>query len=181
MSTLLAFASNYGSSYGSSMDIEDILGLFGGMLCLYLIPGLISIALVIWAAHMAQQKERSAAAWVALTLFFGIIPFIVLCCLPSLASTKTWGPKSAPAWGQPSQGGQTSGQTWSAPTTPKAPTTSATPAPVKTGIVVTCPHCQGKMKVSEQSADKKVRCPACHNVITLKAGVVQPIVPAKEE
>ena len=171
MSILLAFASSYGSSYGysSSADLEYIVGLLGGMICVYLIPAILSIVAVIWSAHMAQQKGRSAAGWVALSLFFGIIPFIVLCCLPSLKVTR---PASTPSWSPRTQ------QTWSAPQAPTVPQVSATsaptPAPAKVAIVVTCPSCQRKMKVGEQSANKKVRCPSCAAVITLKNGVPQP-------
>ncbi len=166
MSMILAYASNYGSSYGSSnMDINDVLELLGASLCCYLIPAILSMVAVIWGAHMAQQKGRSAGAWTALTLFFGIIPFIVLCCLPSL---KEQTPPPAPSWLQ-QQNPSAPTQSWSAPTAASAPN----PAPENTSIVVTCPSCQRKMKVGAKSANSRVRCPSCQGVITLIDGKPQ--------
>lgn len=132
-----------GPSTGSSADLNAIFELLASSICCMIIPAILSSVALIWGAHMAQKKGRSAGAWTALILFFGIIPFIVLCCLPDLTD------KQAPKPGYAS--------------IPVPSTTS--------GHIVLCPSCQRRMRVGAEYIDSKVRCPSCKGVIDVRASL----------
>ena len=114
------YGGSYGNSYGSSYD--DIIELLsGGMMCFYLIALIASAVFIIWGAQMAQDKGKSAGKWVALIYFFGLIPFIVLCCLPS-EQRPLHSPKQ-PFYTQQNNGASAAPQRM-VPTTPPQPTTT---------------------------------------------------------
>lgn len=174
-----------GSAYGSSAMNQLM-----ATMAIYLISGLISMIVsgvaLIGGAHMAQKKGRSAGKWTALTFFFGLIPFIVLCCLPDLTPQKqqpqpfyTPTPAYVPPVEQPYVPvGNVSNEpavstvvteepapeTYEAPITPQEPS----PAPsAPSSYVVVCPMCAGKLKVRAEYLGGKVRCPSCRGAVAV--------------
>ena len=174
-----------GSAYGSSAMNQ-----FMATMIVYLIAGLVSMIVsgvaLIGGAHMAQKKGRSAGKWTALTFFFGLIPFIVLCCLPDLTPKKeqpqpfyTPTPVYVPPVEQPyvPVGNVFNESTVStvvteepAPETYEAPITPQEPSPAPSApssYVVACPMCAGKLKVRAEYLGGKVRCPSCRGAVAV--------------
>ena len=72
---------------GSLGSMEDLMQLVGEYASYLIISAIVSF--VIWfilacvGGTIAGKKGRSRAGWFFLILFFGLIPFIIICCLKS--------------------------------------------------------------------------------------------------
>ncbi len=72
---------------GSLGSMEDLMQLLGEYASYLIISAIVSF--VIWfvlacvGGTIAGKKGRSRAGWFFLIFFFGIIPFIIICCLKS--------------------------------------------------------------------------------------------------
>lgn len=73
------------SYYSSGYYDYNLTALF----IILIISIVILIILLSATARIADEKDQSAGLWIFLVLFFGIIPFIILLCLPTPTYTPT--------------------------------------------------------------------------------------------